>query len=416
MKMVMDPSKGLLIRGPSSLTMLRGSIEIVGFPLRPRREIIIREGLTLPILFLKKSSIDVTLGEGADLREVAGPLIPPSWDAVVEEVLAKGFKTMLVMGGTDSGKTTFCVYASNRLVKKLGGIAIIDGDIGQSDIGPPATVSMGLIKDYIIDMFSVKPFKMHFVGAISPRGVTGRVITSVKSLLKLATTNLTIINTDGWIEGGGAVSYKTLLLEAVKPQCLVYAQKSSELKPIVKEANKRGIKTLSIDPPKTMKKRSEAERKFHRELSYKKFLKNAKLRLIPFKDVEIKGSLFGVGAMAPSRDVKRYQRFLKKSILYVEENPSAILLLLKDAKSFPTRKIQEMKESVGKEVLLLKSRLGFLVWLSSDGKSGIGSLFDIDYDRNVFKVYTEFDDAVKELELSCLRVDKNGKEHLPLIS
>ena len=46
------------------------------------------------------------------------------------------------LGGMDVGKTTFTRRLVNRLTTQGQRAAIVDGDLGQSEIGPPACVGM----------------------------------------------------------------------------------------------------------------------------------------------------------------------------------------------------------------------------------------------------------------------------------
>ncbi len=51
---------------------------------------------------------------------------------------------ILILGKIDSGKSSFCTYLVNKLVSGKCRVAVLDGDLGQSDIGPSGTVGYGL--------------------------------------------------------------------------------------------------------------------------------------------------------------------------------------------------------------------------------------------------------------------------------
>lgn len=121
---------------------------------------------------------------------------------------------VLVLGATDTGKTTLV----HRLHEQLGG-SIIDADLGQSAIGPPTCVSVGV------------PGCTHasfFVGDISPRGCWQQVIDGIIYCLQRARRPC-LIDTDGYIEGSDALAYKRALIEAIQPDLLVLVPRAGEL-------------------------------------------------------------------------------------------------------------------------------------------------------------------------------------------
>lgn len=50
---------------------------------------------------------------------------------------------MLVLGGTERGKSSYCHFLVQQLCGASARVAFVDADIGQKDVGPPATVSLG---------------------------------------------------------------------------------------------------------------------------------------------------------------------------------------------------------------------------------------------------------------------------------
>jgi polynucleotide 5'-hydroxyl-kinase GRC3/NOL9 len=122
---------------------------------------------------------------------------------------------VLFLGATDVGKTTLI----RVLHKRLGEGQIVDGDVGQSWIGPPAVVSLGT------------PGGMesgYFVGDVSPRGNLLQVTTGIALMARRAERPC-LIDTDGYLAEGAARAYKSELINLVRPDLLVLMQRGHEL-------------------------------------------------------------------------------------------------------------------------------------------------------------------------------------------
>jgi len=173
-----ESGKTLLVDGPASVLVVSGKAEVLGFPVKGTRRIVVREGKRLPFFVAETASFDISLGENASVEEVDGNTIPPLW---VESVGAlTGFQKKpviaMVMGKADSGKTAFCTHVINNLVSAKQKVAIIDGDLGQSDIGPPCTVAYAFITMSLTELYELKADNAFFVGATSPSEAVSKTI------------------------------------------------------------------------------------------------------------------------------------------------------------------------------------------------------------------------------------------------
>jgi len=65
----------------------------------------------------------------------------PEWEELFRE-LRKLKGTALLLGATDSGKSTLVKYLARRLVAETVKVSVIDSDVGQSSLGLPGTISM----------------------------------------------------------------------------------------------------------------------------------------------------------------------------------------------------------------------------------------------------------------------------------
>lgn len=80
-----------------------------------------------------------------------------------------------------------------------------------------------------------------FVGVTSPSKTVDKVIEGLTSLEKEILSDrpdFVVVNTDGWIEGEEAVSYKVKLVEHVNPNIVFCIRKREEMAPIFNSLEK----------------------------------------------------------------------------------------------------------------------------------------------------------------------------------
>jgi polynucleotide 5'-kinase involved in rRNA processing len=70
--------------------------------------------------------------------------MPGDWIPIVQKLQSQD-GTVIVLGKSDSGKTSLIKLLTYFLVKRNRNIGIIDLDTGQSTLGPPATIAMSTV-------------------------------------------------------------------------------------------------------------------------------------------------------------------------------------------------------------------------------------------------------------------------------
>jgi polynucleotide 5'-hydroxyl-kinase GRC3/NOL9 len=133
-----NKGKTLLVDGPASVTVQSGVAEVFGFHVNVGQRVVVRAGKRLPFAVEEQADFEVALGPEGAVDVVEGDTVPVSWPNAYSAVVAIEKKpvTVMVVGGVDSGKTSFCTYLANRLVSRNCRVALVDEDLGQSDIGP----------------------------------------------------------------------------------------------------------------------------------------------------------------------------------------------------------------------------------------------------------------------------------------
>jgi len=69
--------------------------------------------------------------------------IPAAWQRSAKRILSEGWRRILVVGATDCDKSSYCKFLVNALLGEGRPVSFVAADIGQKDVGPPATVARG---------------------------------------------------------------------------------------------------------------------------------------------------------------------------------------------------------------------------------------------------------------------------------
>lgn len=411
--------KTLLVDGPASVSLISGRVEVFGFMLRNRMKVVVREGKRLPFAVKEEAELDISLGEGAHLDKIEGYTIPSSWTKAVEEISNREAAplTAMVIGSADSGKTSFCTFLINKLLNKREKTAILDGDLGQSDIGPPTTVSYAFPSHPVTDLFNLRAEDAFFIGATSPSRFTHKMIKGLNSLNKkilARNPDLVIINTDGWVEGDEAVDYKLKLIQEIAPDIVFCLEREDELDPLLN--NMGEFRKLVVDSPSAVRHRSKEKRRSLRELGYVKYLRNSKVISIPINWLKIEGN--GFIELGSDKNIVNQAGKIREVLgvkpLHLAELQDNICMVLGRKRRISPKEIERVEEITDKEVRVVHNgeEVGLITALY-DGEGrwlGIGLLDEIDYHREVVKILTPVSSSVSAVELGRLKLDKNFRE------
>lgn len=289
MQQTVESNRTLLVNGPASARLVSGKAEVFGCPMKISQRIVVREGKRLPFFAVEKAVFDVSLGANASIEETIGGTIPVSWKKPLDAILGLQKRPVVVMilGTADSGKSSLCTYLLNTLVDGKCKVAVLDGDLGQSDIGPSATVGYALTAKPAMDLYDLKLKNTFFVGVTSPIMATVKAIeglAAMKAEILQQPVDFVLVNTDGWVTGDAAVKYKTALTSTLKPDVIVGVQVQDELVPLIAGLDSP---VVVVEASSALNPRTAEKRKSLREMTYARFLKNAKLQCYPKSQVTI---------------------------------------------------------------------------------------------------------------------------------
>jgi len=414
-----ENGKTLLVDGPASVIVTSGKVEVFGSMVGGTSKVVIREGKRLPFVVEEKATFNISLGENASAEEVDGNTIPSSWVKSFEELLKIQSTpvTAIVLGTVDSGKTSFCTYLINRLLREKKKVAILDGDLGQSDIGPPCTVAYSLVTKPITDLFNLEAKNAFFVGVTSPNTAIDKVIEGLASLKKeISSSNpdFIVINTDGWVEGEEAVNYKIQLVKELDPDVIFCIQQKDELTPFLNTLEK--FITIVVDSPSAIKQRSREKRRSLRELGYMKYLRNAKVQSLPLSWLKIEeNELFGLsGTYENTKQARKMYELLGMKPLHFAELKDRICIVIGRRRWISEDNIKKAEEVAKKKIVVIrKGEEEGLLMASYNAERkflGIGILQEVDYTRKTLKIFTPVAKEIAIVALGKVKLDKNLRE------
>lgn len=195
--------------------------------------------------------------------------VPSAWERAARETLLLDLQKVLVIGSPDSGKSTFCRFLCRYLAVKGKIVAMIDADIGQKDIGPPACITFGFPG---AATETAKAAGFYFVGGVNPFGRFFHMVVGVDRLTDSAEAAFKVINTTGLVHGTGRI-LKGGKIAALRPDVIVAIQRKAELELLLNAH--RNCRTLRIPVPVKAVSRTEEERRRAREAAFSEYFRSA---------------------------------------------------------------------------------------------------------------------------------------------
>lgn len=158
----------------------------------------------------------------------------PQWEGLLGE-LKKQKCTVLLIGATDSGKSTLVKYLVERLIKENIRVSLVDSDIGQSTLGLPGTISMKVFSNER-DIEDFRFEKMFFVGSVNPAKNISLMIDGSKRMVDICKekSEISFMDTTGLISGEIGRALKIGKIRAIKPEHIIAIQRHDELEHILK--------------------------------------------------------------------------------------------------------------------------------------------------------------------------------------
>jgi polynucleotide 5'-hydroxyl-kinase GRC3/NOL9 len=137
----------------------------------------------------------------------------------------------LVLGATDTGKTTLVTSLAVALAVAGHAVAVVDADLGQSDVGPPTTVGLGRVRAPIGCLADAEVIGLEFLGVTSPARCMRETAEATARLVRRALDtgcDRVVVDTSGLVQGPFGLALKRQKIDRVAPDLLVALQRRDE--------------------------------------------------------------------------------------------------------------------------------------------------------------------------------------------
>ncbi len=185
--------------------------------------------------------------------------------------------TVLLIGGMDTGKSTLSRDLLGAALAAGRPAAYLDADVGQKTVGPPATISLKVVRSHedLEPEVLARPDALYFVGSTSAQGHLLPVVGGVAALHEQAKqlgADFVIVDSSGLVSGISGQTLKYHKVEALRPDLVVGLQRGEELLPllgVIQRFFATEVVPLGVHPgvvPTTVDKRAE-----NREIAMRRY-------------------------------------------------------------------------------------------------------------------------------------------------
>lgn len=188
---------------------------------------------------------------------------------------------VLILGGVDAGKSTFARYLFARLQNEGKTVAYLDGDPGQSTLGPPTTLTLALPKPGENEFPPRGEMLRYEVGSVTPVGHMLPMLTGYARLIAAAREkgySTIICDTTGLIDPDkGGLYLKLAKIDLLRPTTVVGIQRETELEPLLYPLRRsRRVRLIQVPPSPDVIPRDLGTRQAYRAQQYATYFSKAK--------------------------------------------------------------------------------------------------------------------------------------------
>ena len=330
--------------------------------------------------------------------------------------------TVLLLGGMDTGKT----YGARQVVTAFSqagaSVAVLDCDLGQSEIGPPGTVGAGWAEPGRAygSLRDLAPLSSYFVGAITPARHSLDVCVGAVQMARVAKKrrpDLVLVDTDGMISGMAGRIYKRRLAELLLPSVVLAFARGGELAPILTAFRRlTAPEVWPVAVAEAAQRKTPAARATRRSARFLTALEGAQAITLSLDDIALQGTPFGVGVALPHHLQQFLGETLRRPVLHAEQSGSGLYVVVNgerwDLSGMAAIESQFRTQSVTIVAAQKFARLLVGLVSSSGALLGIGLIERIEFARRTLTILTPCrrPAAIAQIWLGGLRLRPDGRE------
>ncbi len=219
---------------------------------------------------------------------------PNEWYAILD-TLEEEKGISILLGATDTGKSTLAKFLIFNLCKRGLKVALVDADIGQSSLGPPTTIGFAVFKSDPTWELILSPPEIFFVGSTTPEGHFPTHLKGVKRMVDKTVSSgaeVTIVDTTGFILGETGKELKRRKIDLLSPRFIFVLQKSDEIEPILNLYQENPLyKIIRLPLSDQVRPKSMEERRINRANKFQDYFKDAVIQELAIENVKIEGEV-----------------------------------------------------------------------------------------------------------------------------
>ena len=212
----------------------------------------------------------------------------------------------MIVGAGDTGKSTLAAGVAAALAGGGARVAVVDADVGQSEIGPPTTVGLGRVHGPLGRLGDAEPLALEFIGDTSPVRRIAQTADAAGRLVRRALAAgfaHVIVDTGGLVEGPLGLALKRAKVRAVDPDLVIVVQRRHESEPLAQALGGHDRPAVvRIVAAAAATRRTQTQRRAYRDTALRAYLSGAAAVDLPLERVEparglptvVEGLLVGV--------------------------------------------------------------------------------------------------------------------------
>ena len=200
----------------------------------------------------------------------------------------------ILLGATDTGKSTLAKFLITHLCQIGLKVALVDADIGQSFLGPPTAIGLALFKSPPDWEGNLLP-EIFFVGSNTPEGHIPIHLKGVKRMVEKAISygaRVILVDTTGFILGEAGKELKRKKIDLISPQFILVLQRSREVENILELYKENPLyKIYRLPISEQVKSRSYEERRTYRMRKFREYFKDSEIKELAIDGIRLEGKV-----------------------------------------------------------------------------------------------------------------------------